>query len=203
MGQIVDANQGAAIMHGHTVEELKRLNIKDLDAPIDANKVEERVLPIFEGEWIKKEINHVRKDGSIFPVEISAGLLEIDHNNFILAIDRDIGERKKIEDRLKSSEKMGYSVSTGINGIEALDLFQDESNKFDLVITDMTMPKMTGDILATKLKAIKPDIPIIICTGYSKKMSNELAAEIGINAICYKPLSLKDLGKTIRKVLNK
>ncbi len=476
MGQIVDANQGAAIMHGYTVEELKRLNIKDLDAPLDANKVEERVLPIFKGEWIKNEINHVRKDGSIFPVEISAGLLEIDHNNFILAIDRDIGERKKIEDRLRRSEKMeaigtlaggiahdfnnilsailgytelaimetqeesavtqslhqvykagnrakdlvkqiltvarqsdhvmtqlsvasvtkealklirasfpstieieqkiesesliignstqihqiimnlctnaahameekggllevslsdtdlssqsknktfnlnpgnyiklvvsdngvgipndviksifepyfttkklgkgtglglaiahgiveahggeitvdtaigggtkftvylpicqkinrdlsnnnkdelvtgnehilfiddettiieinkkflekmGYSVSTGINGIEALDLFQDESNKFDLVITDMTMPKMTGDVLATKLRAIKPDIPIIICTGYSKKMSNELATEIGINAICYKPLSLKDLAKTIRKVLNK
>ena len=57
MGQIVDANQGAAIMHGYTVEELKRLNIKDLDAPIDANKVEERVLPIFEGEWIKKDMS--------------------------------------------------------------------------------------------------------------------------------------------------
>jgi PAS domain S-box-containing protein len=475
MGRIVDANQGAAIMHGYTVEELKKLNIKDLDAPLNANKVEGPALPVFEGEWIKNEINHVRKDGSIFPVEISAGLLEIDHNNFILAIDRDIGERKTIEDRLRRSEKMeaigtlaggiahdfnnilsailgstelalmetqkesavtqnlhqvyeagnrakdlvkqiltvarqsdnvmtqicvasitkealkliraslpstieieqkiesesliigdstqihqiimnlctnaahameekggvlkvslsdaevssnsknknfnfkpgnyiklvvsdngvgipndviksifepyfttkklgegtglglaiahgiveahggeitvdtavgagtkftvylpisqkinrdlsnnnkdglvtgnehilfvddeaaileinkqflekmGYSVSTRINGIEALDLFQAESNKFDLVITDMTMPKMTGDVLATKLRAINPDIPIIICTGYSKKMSNELATEIGINAICYKPFSLRDLAKTIRNILD-
>jgi len=97
-GDIVDANPAAAEMHGYSLEELLKLNlIKDLDAPDAANEAPQRIERILKGEWIKDEINHVRSDGSLFPVEISAGLIEYMGRRYILAIDRDISERKQME----------------------------------------------------------------------------------------------------------
>ena len=80
--------------------------------------------------------------------------------------------------------------------------FRSKPNDFDLVITDMTMPNMTGDKLAIELMKIRPDIPVILCTGYSKKISDETASEIGIKAFAYKPIVKADLAKTVRKVLD-
>ena len=83
-----------------------------------------------------------------------------------------------------------------------MELFRSKPNDFDLVITDMTMPNMTGDKLAIELMKIRPDIPVILCTGYSKKISDETASEIGIKAFAYKPIVKADLAKTVRKVLD-
>lgn len=99
-------------------------------------------------------------------------------------------------------EKLGYSVTIRTDSLEALKLLESSPNDFDLVVTDMTMPTMTGDVLATKLIHFRPDIPIILCTGYSKKISEEKAAEIGIKAFAYKPLNKTDLAKTVRNVLD-
>ena len=99
-------------------------------------------------------------------------------------------------------EKLGYAVSIRVSSVEALELFRSKPNDFDLVITDMTMPNMTGDQLVAELMAIRPDIPVILCTGYSKKISDKSAAEIGIKAFAYKPIVKADLAKTIRKVLD-
>jgi len=99
-------------------------------------------------------------------------------------------------------ESLGYTVSIRTSSIEALELFRTKPNDFDLVITDMTMPNMTGDDLAIELMKIRPDIPVIICTGYSKKISDESASEMGIKAFVYKPIVKTDLAKTIRKVLD-
>ncbi len=98
--------------------------------------------------------------------------------------------------------RLGYSVTTRTSSIEALKLFQAKPNDFDLVMTDMTMPNLTGDKLAVALMNIRPDIPVIICTGYSKKLSDDSAAEIGIKAFAYKPIVKADLAKTVRKVLD-
>ena len=68
--------------------------------------------------------------------------------------------------------KLGYSVTTRTSGIEALELFRNKPDAFDLVITDMTMPRMTGDKLAIELIKIRPDIPVILCSGYSRKISD-------------------------------
>ncbi|UCD77934.1 MAG: PAS domain S-box protein [Desulfobacterales bacterium] len=98
LGDIVDANQAAADMHGYDIDELLKLNlIKDLDAPEDAAVAPERAQRILEGEWIKAELNHRTKDDTIFPVEISAGLIEYMGNRYILAIDRDISVRREME----------------------------------------------------------------------------------------------------------
>lgn len=98
-------------------------------------------------------------------------------------------------------EQQGYSVTTRTGSVEALKLFRTKPNDFDLVITDMTMPNMTGDKLAVELMKIRPDLPVILCTGYSKKISDESAADIGIRAVLYKPVVKAVMAKTIRKVL--
>ena len=102
----------------------------------------------------------------------------------------------------KALERLGYTVSIRTSSIEALELFRTKPNEFDLVITDMTMPNMTGDRLAIELMKIRPDIPVILCTGYSKRISEESASEMGIKAFAYKPVVKADLAKTVRKVLD-
>ena len=99
-------------------------------------------------------------------------------------------------------ERLGYSVTTRTSSLEALELFRSKPQDFDLVITDMTMPNMTGDRLAIELMKIRPDIPVVLCTGYSKNISEESASEIGIKAFICKPTGKADLAKTVRKVLD-
>lgn len=99
-------------------------------------------------------------------------------------------------------ERLGYTVTTSTSSVEAGKLFSSKPDSFDLVITDMTMPNLTGDRLAAELIKIRPDIPIILCTGYSKRISNKLAAEIGIRAFVMKPLVMHNLANTIREVLD-
>ncbi len=99
-------------------------------------------------------------------------------------------------------EGLGYQVTVRTSSVEALALFRSKPDDFDLIITDMTMPNMTGDKLAAELMKIRPGIPVILCTGYSKKISNEAALDIGIKAFAYKPTVKADFARTIRKVLD-
>ncbi len=99
-------------------------------------------------------------------------------------------------------QRLGYRVTFRTSSVEALELFRSKPNDFDLVITDMTMPNMSGDKLTLELMEIRPDIPVILCTGYSKKISKETASIMGIKAFAYKPIVKADLAKTVRKVLD-
>ena len=85
---------------------------------------------------------------------------------------------------------------------EALDKFSADPGYFDLVITDMTMPKMTGVKLSEKIIEIRPDIPVIICTGHSALIDEERAQKLGIGAYVMKPIDLDEIAKTIRNVLD-
>ena len=105
-GRIVSANHSAAAMHEYTVEELMTMHIQDIDAPDAAQLAFERIQRLLQGEWIKTEINHVKKDGTLFPVEISAGMFEFDNHRYILAIDRDMTERKRTEETLQRAEHL-------------------------------------------------------------------------------------------------
>ena len=96
---------------------------------------------------------------------------------------------------------LGYDVVTKKSSVEALELFRAEPDRFDLIITDMTMPKMTGDQLAKELMKVRPNIPIILCTGFSPKISKEQAKEIGIKAFAMKPLVRRDMAHIVRKGL--
>jgi PAS domain S-box-containing protein len=98
--------------------------------------------------------------------------------------------------------RLGYRVTARTDSREALGLFSQKPDDFDLVITDMTMPAMTGDVLAAKIISIRPDIPVIVCTGYSEKIDREFIKKIGIKELAMKPLAMKDLAEMIRRVLD-
>jgi len=98
--------------------------------------------------------------------------------------------------------RLGYTVVSMSCSIEALDLFRSDPHKFDLVITDMTMPKMTGDILSMELIEIRHDIPIVLCTGYNDLISEQKAKEIGIREFVMKPLVTREVAHVIRKTLD-
>ncbi len=99
-------------------------------------------------------------------------------------------------------ERLGYQVESRTSSIEALAAFQDHPDKYDLVMTDMTMPNMTGESLAKEVLRVRPDIPIIICTGFSYQMDEQKALSMGIRAFVMKPFVMKDVAETIRKVLD-
>ena len=96
---------------------------------------------------------------------------------------------------------LGYHVTSRTSSIEALELFRARPHDFDLVITDMTMPNMRGNDLARKLLKIRPDIPIIVCTGFSEMITEEKAKALGIRRLVMKPIFTKDIARVIREVL--
>ncbi|MEW6520305.1 MAG: ATP-binding protein [Thermodesulfobacteriota bacterium] len=98
--------------------------------------------------------------------------------------------------------RLGYSVTTRVNGFAALETFSNSPDRFDLVITDQTMPGMTGAELAGEMLRLRPAIPIILCTGYSSIISEEKAKAIGIREFLMKPIVKKDIARLIRKVLD-
>jgi CheY-like chemotaxis protein len=99
-------------------------------------------------------------------------------------------------------ERLGYRVTALTDSGEALRRFRERTHGFDLVITDMTMPQMTGDTLAREMLRVRPDIPVILCTGYTRRISDETAADIGIRACLNKPIVKADLARTVRNVLD-
>jgi len=98
-------------------------------------------------------------------------------------------------------KRLGYHVTARTSSIEALEAFRATPDKFDLVITDMTMPNMTGVHLTQKLIEIKSGIPVIICTGFSEKISEHKASIMGIRGYVMKPVVRSELAKKIREVL--
>ncbi len=99
-------------------------------------------------------------------------------------------------------ERLGYEITVKSSSKDALETFKLNPETFDLVITDQSMPNMSGSELSAELLNIRPDIPIILCTGFSKKISEKKAKEIGIKEFLLKPLDREQLTKTIRKVLD-
>ncbi len=117
-GMILAANRAAAEMHGYSIAELKEMNIRDLVGPADATGTPGRISRIASGEWLKFEVLHRRKDGSLFPLEVSGGLVVSGDAKFIFSFDRDITERKKAEHALRESReqylRLFNTVSDGI-----------------------------------------------------------------------------------------
>ena len=100
-------------------------------------------------------------------------------------------------------ERLGYEVTVRTSSIEALATFQNQPEAFDAVITDQTMPGMTGIDLAKRMLQIRPGLPIILCTGYSGNISEERVLAVGIQALIFKPMSKKDIALVLNRVLGK
>jgi PAS domain S-box-containing protein len=100
-------------------------------------------------------------------------------------------------------ERLGYDVQSRSSSIEAFELFKTQVDRFDLAVIDMTMPHMTGLDLAIKFLAIRPEFPIILCTGYSELVNESKAKDFGIRQCLMKPVTIVDLAAAIRKVLDR
>jgi nitrogen-specific signal transduction histidine kinase/CheY-like chemotaxis protein len=120
-------------------------------------------------------------------------------NERILLID---DEEQIVSMEQQMLENLGYEVTARTDSTEALREFSEKPQNFDLVITDMTMPHITGDELAQKLLDIKPDIPVILCTGFNEDITEEKALAMGIQKFVMKPVIKNDLASTIRTVLD-
>lgn len=116
IGRILQANPAAAAMHGYSVEELRSMDVQDLLAPDALLGYSVHTERILGGQWLRSEINHRKKDGTIFPVEIGAGVFDVGKNKYILVIDRDITERKLAEEALQRAQQIRIAgeLATGL-----------------------------------------------------------------------------------------
>jgi len=96
--------------------------------------------------------------------------------------------------------KLGYRVVSRTNCLDALEMFRSDPDRFDLVITDQTMPQMTGIRFTVELKAIRPDIPVILCTGFSEEIDEKNYKTHGVSGFIMKPLALEKIARTIRRL---
>ncbi|MFH0997814.1 MAG: response regulator [Pseudomonadota bacterium] len=131
---------------------------------------------------------------SALPEELATG------NERILLID---DEQNLVDIGREMLEYLGYTVETRTGSVDALALFSRNPGLFDLVITDLTMPDMTGDKLSAELLRLRPDIPIVLCTGYSERMMEERIKAIGVRALVMKPIVLSKMACAIREALDR
>ncbi len=125
--------------------------------------------------------------------ELPAGterILLVDDEEFVLNLEKEI------------LEKLGYQVTTFLNPLEALDVYDTHMDEFDLVMTDMTMPKMTGAQLVAEIVARNPQAAVIICTGFSELINERKAKALGASEYVMKPFVLREIATTLRKVLD-
>ncbi len=100
-------------------------------------------------------------------------------------------------------ERLGYQVESCSSSPDALEAFKARPDAYDAVITDMTMPHMTGEHLARELKAIRPEIPVVLCTGFSERINAHTAESLGVNGFLMKPVIRSEMAATLRRVLDK
>lgn len=137
----------------------------------------------------------------------SGGVLKTDHsrllpggNESVLLVD---DEKEMIDAVQAMLERLGYRVTARTSSIEALEVFRSKPGEFDLVITDQTMPNMTGENLAKELLALSPEIPIVLCTGFSESFNEWKAKSLGVRAYLMKPILMNEMATVIRNVLEK
>lgn len=111
-------------------------------------------------------------------------------------------EKSLVEIEKNMLQRLGYQVISESSSVKAFHTFCKKPNFFDIVITDMTMPEMTGLELAREITIIKPGIPIILCTGYNKKITEKIAKESGISTLLLKPVEIRDLAVSIRSLID-
>ncbi len=121
-------------------------------------------------------------------------------NARILVVD---DEKPIVDITCKRLNTLGYSMTGETDSIAALELFTKDPMAFDLVITDLSMPKMAGDKLTKELRKVREDIPIILCTGYGFKVEDKTLKEMDIDAIAFKPLNKQELAEIVQRTLAK
>ena len=135
----------------------------------------------------------LRANSAVDDVPITGG------SEHILIVD---DEPAVVESSKTVLERFGYKVTVRTSSIEALELFRNDPRRFDLVLSDQTMPHMTGDHLAKEMMALRLDIPIILMTGFSHSMDEAKCRALGIDRLLMKPLLPFELARAVRAVLD-
>ena len=144
-GKIVEVNPAGAAMHGYPVEELLQLKITDLDLPENREGTPLRFQAILEGEWIGGETDHVRKDGSVFPIDFHAGLLDLEGHRYVFSVIRDITEKRQVQDEIvRARDEWEYTFNAVPDLITIID------DRFRVVRANRAM----ADCLGTGSEAI-------------------------------------------------
>ncbi len=120
-------------------------------------------------------------------------------NEQILFVD---DEAAIVDASKRTLERLGYSVITATSGVEALKLFRDNAEMFDIVVTDMTMPELTGVDLAKEVLSMRPQTPMILCTGYSTLITPEKSKQLGFKDFLMKPVSKRKMAESVRHILD-
>ena len=142
------------------------------------------LFPLYKGETVETSaLNTLMKTGS-------GRILFVDDEEGVIVSGRGI------------LEQLGYAITATTSPMEALDLFTSDPGAFDLVLTDLTMPRMTGLELSERLLEIRPHIPIVLCTGFSLGISPERIRDAGIREMVMKPMVASELSEAVYKALN-
>ncbi len=209
--------------------EYAKLTIKDTGAGIDPGNIDKIFDPFFTTKEVGKGtgmglsvVHGIIKDhggaigvssklgeGTTFTVFLPKAEGEVEAKkaeeslptgteNILLVDDEEfmVFPQKKILERLE------YTVTAMTSSLEALELFKNDPQRYDLIITDLTMPHMTGDRLAAEVTGIRPDMPVILATGYADAVDDERVIQSGIKSFIPKPCNKQDLAKTIRLILD-
>ena len=221
-----DTGNDADVKHGQFVQ----LSVKDTGSGI-AKEIQEKIFdPYFttkeagKGTGMGLAIAHgiVKSYGGFITCRSELGVGTVFEINFPALLEQIVPEIKEedvipvgterilfIDDEemlVKMGqtmlERLGYTITVQISSVEALATFKAQPEAFDMVITDQTMPGMTGVDLAKSMLQIRPDLPIILCTGYSSQISEQKAKAFGIKGFAMKPLARKDIATLIRKILD-
>lgn len=224
---IIDENQ--AKIHGINPGDYLKLSVKDTGKGMEPEIIGRIFDPYFTTKEIGKgtgmglavvhgivmshngaiTVKSEKVSGTGFTIYIPASTKEVEKpkakedrlfsgNESILFID---DEQVLVYFANEALKKFGYKVTATTDTGKALEIFSKNPEAFDLVITDFTMPEMTGEVLAEEIHKIRADIPIILCTGYSNPITDEAKINSGISDILIKPLSLEELTGAIRKTL--
>jgi CheY-like chemotaxis protein len=207
-----------------------QLTVRDTGHGISPEIMERIFEPYFttkrhgEGTGMGLAVVHgiVKGHGGEITVESKPGIGTVFHV-LLPKVDKPVEKKKEMKDELPTGterlffvddekaavnaigmmmERLGYRVDVRTSSVEALEAFRNKPDAFDLVITDMTMPNMTGVDLAREIMKIRPDIPILLCTGYSEVINEETAKKMGIREFIMKPILMKDLAAIVRNVLD-
>lgn len=124
--------------------------------------------------------------------------LETGHERILIVDDEE--SIAKLEKQIL--ERLGYQVTMKLNSLEALEWFKENPHNIDLIITDMAMPNMSGDKLSSEIKSIRPDVPLVLCTGYNDRIEDKNDKDMGIDGLLMKPIIKSDLAHMVRKIID-
>ena len=172
---------GLSVVHGIVSDHAGAISV---DSTLGAGATFEVIVPIYSGD-----------QKPLAPAEPSE---PAERRGRVLFVDDEVHLVKMAE---KVLGRLGYSVVGETNGHDALDRFRANPAAFDLVVTDQTMPEITGDVLAVEVRKLRGDIPIVLCTGHSRRLTPEQAKIIGIDHYVMKPLLADELGNVVGNAL--